>query len=327
MHYQEAIDAFSAAIRIKPDYIEAYVRLGHTYIELRHLKNAVEAYEEAIRLKPDYVGAYQGLVFGCALLKRREEAVPVLEQMVRIDPDNPLAHRFLAGSYHALGRYREAVEAYRRTIRIKSDDALAHCGVASAYEKLGSFDHAIDAYKEALRLEPDYFEAHENLKNCCEKLGRKPELSGPKKRQMCVLIGNFENNLNEILSRIIKTHLWPEYDTTVVTASTADEVIRLAEEHPFCVFILVLNNITVPDKHIKVKERATTLLGITAQLKAAYGKPIIAMSGLWKKNSPFAKRARLAGVSSYFDLPFDMDDFLDTLNSLLGIEPRDTNDR
>lgn len=325
-YYQEAIKAFKQAIRIKTDYTEAYVRLGHTYIELRHLQKAVEAFKKAIRLKPDYVDAYRSLVIGCALFKRREEALKVLKQVVRIDPDNPIAQRFLADTYRALGRYREAVEAYKRALRIKPDDALAHCGVASAFEKLGSFDQAIDAYREALRLEPDYFEAHENLKSCCEKLGRKLELSGPERKQMHVLIGTFKGDLNEILSLLIKGHLWPEYDTAVMTASTADEVMNLAEGHPFDLFVLILSKIMFAGKRLTLKERATKLLEIIARLRATYGKPIIAMSGLWKKNSPFAKRVRLAGVSSYFDLPFDMDDFLDTLSRLLGIDPRDTYD-
>jgi tetratricopeptide (TPR) repeat protein len=60
-HYQKAIASFKEAIRIKPEFAQAYYHLGNAYKELGNYgspnevlgryKKAVSAYKEVIRLK------------------------------------------------------------------------------------------------------------------------------------------------------------------------------------------------------------------------------------------------------------------------------------
>ena len=48
----EAIDAFNAAIRIKPDYAFAYLNMGATYLWADKEKAAATALEKSIKLDP-----------------------------------------------------------------------------------------------------------------------------------------------------------------------------------------------------------------------------------------------------------------------------------
>ena len=50
------------AIRIKPDYAEAYSNLGNALKERGSLDEAVAAYREAIRIKPDFAEAHSNLI-------------------------------------------------------------------------------------------------------------------------------------------------------------------------------------------------------------------------------------------------------------------------
>ena len=45
------------------------------------------------------------------------------------------------------------------------------------------------------------------------------------------------------------------------------------------------------------------------------------MSPFWTKDSSFAKKARLAGVSCYLDMPLKQEEFFEPFCRLLGIEP------
>ena len=45
---------YQEAIRLKPDYAEAYLNLGNALQRQDQLAAAVAQYQEAIRLKPDY---------------------------------------------------------------------------------------------------------------------------------------------------------------------------------------------------------------------------------------------------------------------------------
>jgi tetratricopeptide (TPR) repeat protein len=55
---QKAIDYLTKAIKLKPDYTDAYYRRGAAYNDLGQFQQSIKDYNEAIRLKPDYVDAY-----------------------------------------------------------------------------------------------------------------------------------------------------------------------------------------------------------------------------------------------------------------------------
>lgn len=144
---------------------------------------------------------------------------------------------------------------------------------------------------------------------------------GSVKREIRVLIGNFEPNFDHMLSVIITKPLGGKYDLSVVTARDGDEVLKLAKKHSFDIFVLWLNNIIFRKRNFTFEERIENVLQIIAQLRATYEKPVIAMSTLWAEDSPYVKRAKVAGVSCYLTLPFKPEEFLEPFCRLLEIEP------
>jgi len=60
--YQDAIEAFKQAIRIKPDDAKATpIILVIAYNRLGRHQEAIEAYKQAIKVKPDYAEAHYNL--------------------------------------------------------------------------------------------------------------------------------------------------------------------------------------------------------------------------------------------------------------------------
>ena len=59
--WQDAVEAYKQAIRIKPDFAEAHCNLGVAYGELGRSQDAIESYKQAIRIKPDYAEAHYNL--------------------------------------------------------------------------------------------------------------------------------------------------------------------------------------------------------------------------------------------------------------------------
>lgn len=56
--YREAADAFMVAIRLQPDYADAYYGLGHAYFDMGQWKEAIQALEQAVALNPKDREAY-----------------------------------------------------------------------------------------------------------------------------------------------------------------------------------------------------------------------------------------------------------------------------
>ena len=72
--YQQAIEDYNQAIRLKPDFAGAYAARGVAYAYLGQYKNARENYDEAIRLKPNNKGTYYNYACLFALQKDAKQA-------------------------------------------------------------------------------------------------------------------------------------------------------------------------------------------------------------------------------------------------------------
>ncbi len=59
--FEEAIEACKSAIKMKPDYVEAYYKLGSMYTELGLYDEAIEAYEKYIRINSGNAEVYYNL--------------------------------------------------------------------------------------------------------------------------------------------------------------------------------------------------------------------------------------------------------------------------
>jgi len=63
--HQKAIDDYSEAIRLKPDYVDALYNRALTYGKLEEYQLAIEDLNRVIKLKPDHAEAYhyRGVIY------------------------------------------------------------------------------------------------------------------------------------------------------------------------------------------------------------------------------------------------------------------------
>jgi tetratricopeptide (TPR) repeat protein len=146
-----AIAAFSEAIRLKPDYVDAYINRGNAYAHRRK-----DGYDKAIT---DY-----------------DKAITDFNEANRLDPKQQIAsekanaYSFRAYAYRERGDYDKAIADFSEAIRLVPKHSLAYDNRAFAYYQKGDYDKAIADYKEAIRLFPTqsayYFHLARQLAVC-----------------------------------------------------------------------------------------------------------------------------------------------------------------
>jgi len=183
----EQLRFYTEAIRLKPDYAEAYTNRGVARRAKGDVDGALQDYTEAIRLKPDCVEAYTNRGVARRAKGDVDGALQDYTEAIRLKPD-------YAQTYNNRGNAREddvdALQDYTEAIRLKPDYATAFYNRGNARRAQGDMDGALQDLAEAIRLKPDFALAFHNrglvrsakgdkegaLQDCAEaiRLGYKP---------------------------------------------------------------------------------------------------------------------------------------------------------
>ena len=107
--YDCAIEDFTKAIELNPNYADAYYNRGLAYQSKGEVDRTIEDFTKAIELNPNYADAYY--------------------------------NRGLA--YYDKGEHGRVIEDFTKVIELKPDDAIVYNNRGVAYSKKGEYDSAL----------------------------------------------------------------------------------------------------------------------------------------------------------------------------------------
>lgn len=84
----KAVTRLKAAVRLNPDFHEAFVELGDSHGHLEKWRDAEAAYDAAIGLAPDYALAYQRRAALYLQQQRLREALADVQEALRLEPND-----------------------------------------------------------------------------------------------------------------------------------------------------------------------------------------------------------------------------------------------
>ncbi len=159
---EEAAGEYDEAIRLNPQYANAYAKRGLAYYNLGQFELAIQDYDETIRLNPQDAKAYNNRAIAFAELDELERAIRDYDEAIRLNPQYATAYNNRAIAFAELDEFERAIQDYDEAIRLNSRYANAYANRGLAYYNLGQFERGIRDYDEAIRLNPQDLWAYNN---------------------------------------------------------------------------------------------------------------------------------------------------------------------
>ncbi len=180
--FDDALASYDHALKLTPDFADAWFNRGVTLANLKRPEEALASYDKALDLAPGDAAAWANR--GTLLLEmdRAEEALESVERSLAITTEFAEVWNSLGIVLQALGRTDQALGAYDKALVMALDYAQARMNRGVLLQTLGRLDEALTSYDKALAINPDYAEALANRSDILTHLRRLPEaLAGVEK--------------------------------------------------------------------------------------------------------------------------------------------------
>ena len=162
MNFDDAIEQFTKAIELDPDFDKAYIQRALAYIQLKDFEKAAIDFDRAIVFNEKDGELYYLSGNSYYQLGDNEMALERLNNA--IDFKNNFLEAFQVRSLVLmdLRRYKEALDDCRKSLRMKEDEKGFY-NLAMVYEKLEMYSEAEEAYRQSIEENPRVFETHFGL--------------------------------------------------------------------------------------------------------------------------------------------------------------------
>ncbi len=156
---QQAFVEFQYAYELNPQNKEVLYAIGIIYLlDFDETLKAIDFFQRAVKVDPDYSEAYNNLGYAHAKIGKFDAAIPfykkALSNLFYATPE--MAYVNMGKAYYRIGRYDEAAVAFKEAIKRAPNFDLPYLGLALCYNATGKYGDASAALSRAIVLNPQY---------------------------------------------------------------------------------------------------------------------------------------------------------------------------
>ncbi|HKX26942.1 MAG TPA: protein kinase, partial [Blastocatellia bacterium] len=161
---ERAAALFEEAIKLDPNYAQAYAGLGYTFV-LRGIffsvpelmERGIDYFQKAIELRPMLPDGYSGLGMAFVETGRPDEAIGALRRALSFAPHDYQVHAML-GRAQMLGKglFREASHEYEQSLKLNPKAGWAALQLALCCSYLPDFERGLQAARLAVEAQEQY---------------------------------------------------------------------------------------------------------------------------------------------------------------------------
>jgi Tfp pilus assembly protein PilF len=158
-----AIECYSKATRLDPDYFPGWLNLGVCLRDQGDYKGAVAAYAEAIRIDPRSAQAYSNLASVLVSANEFGKAIEYFERALKLRPGSVEIREGLARLYLRMDKVPQALDLVLAALELDESDAGIWEVYGTCLQVEGQFGEAEEKFQRALQLDPQCVGAHAGL--------------------------------------------------------------------------------------------------------------------------------------------------------------------
>lgn len=162
--YQEAVDLYKRALKLRPNYPIALFNLGNALYSQGKTKETIFNPSNKTEVSKRGNTLYT--------LGHFEEAVETYKKLIQLDPNNSLAYANLGNALYSQNRLEEAIQKYRKALKISPDNPAILFNLGSALKAQKNTEKAIKVFRKVIQIKPNLLEAYRELSNIFEPAGR-----------------------------------------------------------------------------------------------------------------------------------------------------------
>jgi len=167
----EAVAAFTEALKRDPSVVTAYVNRGFVYNDLHRPELAAADFEQALKRDGKDGEAHLGLAFAELNLHHSGAAVREAQMAQNILGDAEVFHTIRATAYGREGLLSRAADEYRAALKFDPKDGSLYLGLGNIYFAQRRYQESFDQLQIAQRLLPDKAEVYAMLAQVHANLG------------------------------------------------------------------------------------------------------------------------------------------------------------
>jgi tetratricopeptide (TPR) repeat protein/ADP-heptose:LPS heptosyltransferase len=148
-----------SAIKLKPNYSEAWTNRGAALNALKRYEDALASFDRSIELKSDDAPAWGNRGVTLNGLKRHKDALASYDRSIELKPDDPQTWLNRGVALNELKCHTDALASYDRSIELKPNDPQTWLNRGVALNELKRHADALASYDRSIDIKPDYSEA------------------------------------------------------------------------------------------------------------------------------------------------------------------------
>ncbi|MBP9854058.1 MAG: tetratricopeptide repeat protein [Candidatus Omnitrophica bacterium] len=158
--WKDGVAMWKDVVGKSPHQARPYYNLGYEYLKNNDLNPALQNFSKAIDINPNYFDAYNNRSQVYLEQGKLDKAFYDINQAIKIDEQRAEAYLNRGMIIRQMGQYNLAIKDLNRAIELDSKNHVYYTNRALTYGNLAQYDSALKDLNQALEFNPKYAQAY-----------------------------------------------------------------------------------------------------------------------------------------------------------------------